>query len=121
MIIPVHGRTGCTCGATGNASINGDQFKTHNGHFASALDKELDILTIKTIKDNGVHNNISFVVHLESEHLSRSTLRVIDHDCGLSKKFTIGQEAELETAEDDVLVESFEQVIEAWESGAIWF
>jgi hypothetical protein len=71
---------------------------------------------LKTV--NGAHGNkIEFWTF---EHLDKNQIVVHDCDCLMETVYTIGDIRELNDFEK-VKIESFEQVIEAWETGSIWF
>ncbi len=94
--------------------------------YTSALNKELDIVTIKQVKRTENVNELQFDIHEKSELYSENTLFVRDLDCCKEKSFTIGETGFLgdwdeNDSEVNVLIESFEQVITAWESGKVWF
>lgn len=63
-------------------------------------------------------NNLEFRTFA---HLPDNCIVVNDLDCCMERIYKIGEKGELEMAEDKVEITSFEQVIEAWESGAVWF
>lgn len=70
-------------------------------------------------KTNGAHGNrLEFRTF---SHLPADCVVVTDLDCQMERTYQVGKKGELVMAEDKVEIKSFEQVMEAWEKGAVWF
>lgn len=88
--------------------------------FAKKMDAVSSKPTMKVLKSVKAKdgNNLEFRTFA---HLPDDCIVVNDLDCAMERTYQIGKKGELEMAEDKVEITSFEQVIEAWESGAVYF
>lgn len=72
-------------------------------------------------KVKGAHNNrLEFRTY---SHLPDNCIVVTDLDCQKERTYQIGKKGFLDMNGEDKKVDitSFNQVIEAWEKGAVWF